>query len=224
MKKIFQVAILSLTLGAGAKLAQADDLQTCQKALSHLSQVYSLDLLAQCQDFYWHNGDLDAPAGSFNNIIKLGYRYIALAPDAHEQYGNMAWLLWSKWCTYNRDHAQMPDGATKLEEAKQLLFSGRRANPNDADYFFESANMFFMMTNYSPELVAEAIADYKRTDELTIQITQPKIRSRLNIAHLLRKGGDIPNAIVWYKRVLEIDPTNKVAQKCLEQIEPKPLY
>lgn len=212
----------TLALSAGAlvaPVARADDRAICDRLIRDLAHSRDLTGIARCQEFYFQNPDADVPAGSFNRLVALGYRYLAIDPHAVTQYGDLSWVLWSKWTSWRQDPALMPDGKDRLREATDLLLKGRRLNPSNPAYHFEAAGRFFTMAySYSPELTPLAIESYELTDHYLPQTTPVKIRARLQIGHIYRWLGNKPAAIAAYQRVLEIDPNNKVAESAIAKL------
>jgi tetratricopeptide (TPR) repeat protein len=203
--------------------AQAGELETCKQLMTRLDRSRNLVLISNCQDFYFLNPDHESPRGSFNNAVRLGYRYLAIDPHDVTQYGNTSWLLWSKWMNWKRDPSTMPDGEDKLDAAVRLLLQGRVYNPTNAAFHFEAGNSFGTMTRaYSPELAPLAIESFELADRHLPAVNSMKIRARIEVGHLHYWKQDFEAAKAAYYRVLEIDPQNHVARKTLERLGETP--
>lgn len=209
------LAVTNIDFSADDGVAFQADLPTCQNAVNNVARITDISLLNDCMDFFWHNGDAENPPGSFNNQITLGERWVQLDPQATQTYTVVAWLLWSKFATWQHDPKQMPDGATKAQEAIDLLLVGRRANPTDADYHLDCGETMLGLAKFhAPQYYSFVEDSYKLADRY---FTDPakKVRARLNLGHTYRYENKIPDAIDAYESVLAIDPNNVVAQRYL---------
>jgi tetratricopeptide (TPR) repeat protein len=192
---------------------------TCQAALQNLAQVTDIDLLNDCMEYYWHHGDEENPPGSYNNTIALGRRWVQVDPQATQTYTVVAWLLWSKWVTWSNHPEQMPDGATKAQEAIDLLLVGRAANSTDGDYHLDCGNTILPLAKFHlPQYYPFVEKSFQLADQY---FTDPakKVRTRLNLGHTYRYENKKAEAIAAYKSVLEIDPNNTVAIRYLKELQ-----
>ena len=195
------------------------DLAKCESTLKTLNQQTDLDVMNSCIEFYWHNGEYDDPPGSYNKLIRLGKRMVAVDPEQTGIYTMTAWLLWSKYATWRNHPENMPDGATKADEAMELLYQGRRANPEDAAYHNDCGDTITgLAQNYLPNLWAFVEESYRLADRYASE-SALKVRARLSLGHILRKQKKKSEAIKAYESVLEIDPTNRSALRILEELK-----
>jgi tetratricopeptide (TPR) repeat protein len=202
-----------------APLLPRDEASDCARVLRNAEVVRDLRSLYACMDFYFLNQDLDPEPGSFNAIIRLGYRVLELDRHDVSTYGNVSWLLWSKWSNWKEDPTRMPDGQFKLEEALRLLERGERFNPRSPEFFIEAANTVWPIAqHHEASLYPRVIRWYSGADSLLPRGDKRKIRVRLNLGHIHRKLGQIPEARRYYEAVLEIDPTNSVARRSLDSL------
>lgn len=191
----------------------------CQKVMDRLDRVTDQDQLARCTDFYWHNAGYENPPGSFNNVIRIGYRIIALDPQATSTYTGIAWLLWSKWVTWKKNPENMPDGETKADESIALLMRGRKANPTNAEYHLDAAQTIEPFArHHQPARNAFVLESYALADRYA-QVDSIKIRARLSTGHVLRRLGEKEKALRSYEAVLVLDPQNRVALRCIEELK-----
>jgi tetratricopeptide (TPR) repeat protein len=193
----------------------------CPDVLRDLGRVRSLPLLFECMDFYFLNPDLDPQPASFNAPIRIGYRILQIDPHHADTYGNVAWMLWSKWSNWKEDPSRMPDGAAKLDEAVALLDKGATLNPRSAEYFISAGNTLFPVArNFDASVYPRVILWFQNADRLLPHGDRRQIRVRLDLGHIHKLTGRIPEARRYYQAVLEIDPQNRVAKRALELLEP----
>jgi tetratricopeptide (TPR) repeat protein len=203
-----------------ASLRPVDEAQDCAHVLRNVDRIRQLSSLYACMDFYFLNQDLDPEPGSFNSIIRLGYRVLELDRHDVSTYGSVSWLLWSKWANWKEDPTRMPDGQFKLQEALALLDRGEKLNPRSPEYLIEAANTVWPIAqHHEASLYPRVIRWYSGADALLNRNDKRKVRVRLNLGHIYRKMGQIPEARRCYQAVLEIDPTNAVALRILESLE-----
>ncbi|MEO5667689.1 MAG: tetratricopeptide repeat protein [Bdellovibrionota bacterium] len=219
--RIFRATLLALCLATTSLGARADDATTCAQVLRNVERVRDKGVLLGCMDFYFSNQDLDPQPGSFNAVVRLGYRVLELDPSEVETYGNVSWLLWSKWVSWKEDPARMPDGQNKLAEAVALLDRGETFNSQSVEYFIEAANTLWPVAEYhDASLYARVIRWYRSANEGLATSDPRKIRTLLNLGHIHRKLGLKPDARRYYEAVLEIDPDNAVALRSLKSLDP----
>jgi len=222
---IFLAAFFSYKADAGmsreAVEAVLDERDQCEQVLRDVERIRNTQKLMTCMDFYFNNPMLDPEPASFNAIIRIGYRILELEPTNVPLYGNVSWMLWSKWANWKRDPSSMPDGEAKLQEAITLLENGARRNPHSADFFVEAGNTLApIIFNHDTSVAPHAIDWYQRADGLLSLRDTRKVRVRLNLGHIFRKVDRISEARESYESVLRIDPKNKVALRALEQLKP----
>jgi tetratricopeptide (TPR) repeat protein len=215
---------------AGADDAYADAMQQIlardregfvgARLTENLQASIDVILIPLLMDYYWHNGQLDDPPGSFDHTIRLGYRFLELEPRepaAKGLYGDVAWLLWSRWVTWKQDPRQMPVGEGDDVRALQLLQRGSRQNPDSAFYHFDAAvTLLGLAQNHNPRyydfiLEALGIAEVKAGDDAM------KLRARMTLGHVYRKMRRYDEARHWYNQVLAMEPDNEIATRILAQ-------
>jgi tetratricopeptide (TPR) repeat protein len=194
------------------------DLARCESLSSNPNQTRDLEPLHYCMDFYWHSPGYDV---GFNKMIRLGYRVITLDRGDVETITTVAWLLYSKWVAFKiGSENAVPEDEGKMREALALLdryskYSENRSNP---EYFLSAGHLLSPAARYYlPELYALVIEYFERADVLADTLKQ-KVRARLDIGHAYRLSKDAPRAIAAYERVLEVDPTNAVALRCIKEL------
>jgi tetratricopeptide (TPR) repeat protein len=190
----------------------------CASVLANVHQVSDLDVLDYCADFYWHHGELETPEGSFNGVIALARRMLEIDPMQEEVYSSVSWLLWSKWATWKKDPAQMPDGEGKDLEAVALLLKGGEFYADSASYWASAVAVLFPLAKgYQPNLYPMIIEWAIKADQLGD--LEQKVRARLNIGLAYRNLSNRIEAKAWFSRVLEIDPQNPIALRELKKLE-----
>ena len=206
--------------GVALPAVPADSALALRWVLADLKQATDPALLMLLSDYLWHHGDLDTPPGSFNTIIRLHYRVVELDPQATPVYTTTAWLLWSKWVSWKMDPLKMPDGKSKVKEALKLLKRGEKANPGNAEYLCDSGTTMMSLARFHrADLYPFVFDQLKKADQnATAEQTKLKVRVRLTIAHNYRHLKQWDDAATWYRAVLELDPQNEVATRCLKQV------
>ena len=184
------------------------DFETCEKTVAHLPYESDLDLLNSCIEWYWHNGGADL---GWKKIIKIGYRIVDVDPQQTQTYTVIAWLLWSKWVTWDKDHAQMPDGEKKVEEALALLYRGRAANPEDADYHNDCGNTMAPLAQFHRPEVWPFVTESFRLADRYAATNQLRLRARISLGHAYRRQKMWNEALTAYSTALAIDPNNRTS-------------
>jgi hypothetical protein len=188
--------IIGFILGFSQIGFAAADSATCAKLVKNLSTSQDIDLMVDCMDHLFFNNGEDSPPASFNNVIAIGYRVIALSPQSEPTYINVAWLLYSKWVTWSHHPEQMPDGALKMQESLSLLEKGAQVFSSSAAYFQDAGSLLNPAAWYESAALAAPCEKYLiRADQLSTDPKQ-KTRIRLDMGHLLRHLNDIPNALI----------------------------
>ena len=194
----------------------------CGKLLSQLGASTDANQMILCMDFYWHHGGYKSPEGSFNNTIAMGLRILEVEPDQIEMYTDVAWLMWSKCAKWVHHPDDMPDGAKKADEAIALLERGARvpALQFNSVYYLKAADIIAPLARYyRPDFYAFVIRNYV-TAYSYAEDDRMRVRARLNLGHLYnRRLNDFERAKTNYRIVLQIDPSNKVAQRELNSLE-----
>jgi len=217
-RKPLKALLLALFIFVHPETSSAADHKSCERLLANLKTSRNLDLMWSCQEFYWHNGHLENPPSSYNNFIRIGYRYIEISPHESDQYANMAWLLWSKWVTWKKTPEKMPDGEHKLTEAYALALRGRASNPQDSEYHRKIGEvMWFAAKSYSPEYYPFVIESLELADFYSPP-SKTQIRIRLTLGHIHRNLQNTERALHWYHKVLELDPNNEVALRLIKEL------
>jgi len=184
----------------------------------HAARLKDPEFLMAVSDHFWHNQELDDPPGSYNRLVDLNLRALELAPHAVSLYGTTAWLLWSKWVSWQQDPKSMPGGKTKLDEALALLTRGDRANPGNAEFLCEAGSVLLPVIRYHrPDLAAVAEGYLRRAAE-TAQGGKIAVKAWRTYAGLLFRGGRYEEAARWYRKLLEAAPESEVARRRLRQI------
>ncbi len=211
--------MIALLFALLTSVVQAADFPSCERALARLEQVRDTKLLTECMDYYFRNGDQDEPPGSFNKVIRLGYRVLDVDPTARDIYSDVAWLLYSKFSTWGTEPAKMPDGEGKDREAVALFERGRRYLDRDPLFHKSAGDTIWPLAQYhKAEYYPFVIEEYERVDSLSTD-KDLRVRVRLNLGHIHRKLEKKDEAIAWYRKVLELEPNNSVALKYLSQLE-----
>lgn len=193
--------------------------ERCEKLIQNLDTVTNIDDLALCSDFYWHFQQLDKPAGSYNNIIKIGYRIIELDPNVFNEYIINAWLLYSQWIQWKGNPQEHPYGENKEKEAVEVLKKGMPWHANNAEYFWKAALTIKPIAQWHlPEYYSFVIENLEIANELDAN-NKLKARIRLDLAHVYRHQDKKELAIKWYRAVLEIDPENPIAKKFIKELQ-----
>jgi hypothetical protein len=191
----------------------------CAQVMQNLARVRDTNLILDCSDFYWHNGQLDSPPASYSNIIKLLYRYVELEPYTIEEYTTISWLLYSQWVHWKKNPEQCSYGKDKDKESVAVLMNGRRYHKTDADYHLAAGNQVYPLANfYQPQYFGFVIESFELADRYA-KVKETKVRARLNLGHTWRHLADKEKARFWYMAVLEIDPENKIAKRSLESLD-----
>ncbi|MCE7910363.1 MAG: hypothetical protein DCC43_00940 [Candidatus Brocadia sp.] len=200
-----------------------------EQALRNLDRQHDADLLRECMGFYIDNQQFDNPEGSYNKAIRIGYQILNIDRKDIDTYTTMAWLLWSKWVSWTINPTRMPDGEGKADQAVELLNWGKQWNLKSERFYKESADTIWPLAkHYRTDLYGFVIENYRKADLLAESNDLARVRIRLNLGHAYRQINEKKTAIAWYKRVLEIAPTNEIAihyLACLEnESEKKIVY
>jgi len=146
-----------------ASLIRASE-KACAQLMNNLATSTDTGLMLECSHFYWHNQMLDSPPASYNNMIKIGYRYLELVPKDEEEYLNTTWLLWSRWVTFKQFKEKNPDandeilkknfpfGHNGLALALELLKSGQRITKTASFYYSSAEAMWPVARFHDPSL------------------------------------------------------------------------
>jgi len=193
---------------AGAPLsAHAAD---CNAVLANLSQETNLSVLDDCKDQFWDQGKLD-------EFVALSYRCIDLDPNYEVDYEMINWVRLSQYVNelIAAHGAPLPDGDSKVIEAKQIYEQGAPRFKNDPTYFLDvgTTDMNIAFRNNIVEIFPVSLDAFERAETAATQAgnTALIIRARLDIGHNYRYAGQKDLAIAAYRRVLLLDPQNPVA-------------
>lgn len=210
----------ALEKGQGTSDSDRLDYEFHESVLQDISRQYDTELLRESMGFYLDNQQFDSPEGSYNKAIRLGYQIVNVDRRDIDTYTTMAWLLWSKWVSWNKEPNRMPDGGGKADEAVELLNWGKQWNQKSARYYKESADTIWPLAKYyRADLYDFVIENYRKADLLAEANDLLRIRVRLNLGHVYRQTGQKRPAMFWYRRVLEIAPKNEVAGRYLAHLE-----
>lgn len=207
--------------------ASGDDNQNhsvCLQVLKNLKGTTDIETLTLCSDFFWHHGEYDN--GSFNNVIAIEKRIVQLAPRDIDGITNVIWLLWSKWISWKKDPNSMPDGEFKVEEALEFIKECDLKNFNNFEFYLRVAlQLDPLIKNYRIDLLPLSLQYYTKVTMLIPRtangdILSRRLRAELNLGHWYSyKNLDIEKAIYWYNQALTTEPSNKVAQRRLNEIK-----
>ena len=216
---VFISAFLVSVMAFASEQHAANSDRDCERLVAQLSKSKNLKLMYECMDFYWHGG-LDPLGGQFTSIIKIGRRAVEINPTDAATYTNIAWLEWSGYATWLKYPSEVPDGAGRADRAVQLLNQGLKYLGNDANYRKDIADTIWPLAkNYRKDLLPFVVTHYEAAFNLSTDV-KIKVRAALNIGHVYRRDiQDKALAIFWYKKVLDIEPDNKVAKNYLQQLE-----
>ncbi|MFP4176128.1 MAG: tetratricopeptide repeat protein [Candidatus Brocadiia bacterium] len=194
--------------------------QALSWGLNNRDELVSSAVIDVISDYLWHNQGLDSPPGSYNGILKLLDRRIELDPMNNSQYCDAAWLWWSKWVRWKDNPEEMPDGEEGVEKALKLLKKGRAANPKDPEYYFEAAMTINPLARFHVSEQYDFVEAFLlRAEELVSEENDEMlVRVRKSIAHMYRLREMPERAIQWYRKVLEVDPENEVANRYLDRL------
>jgi hypothetical protein len=187
--------------------------------LAHLEQSNDLDFMTDCYNFYWHNEQYDAPAGSYNKLILIGGRMVEVDPSDYDMWATTAWLQWSKWVVWRKDPSRMPDGEDQMHQAYLTLLRGQSHNLTNARYHWEAANTLWLAARgQAREYYPFVLDSYQRVDEFA-QDTELKVRARFRLGQVYyRELQNKIDGVYWYKKVLELDPKHQGALDALAEI------
>jgi tetratricopeptide (TPR) repeat protein len=130
----------------------------------------------------------------------------------------MAYLLWSKFATWRKNPAQMPDGEGREKEAIALIEKGGAYFPRDATYWLDAVHTTFPLAkHYWKDHFLKIIGWCRVADRYGNRVQ--KIRARLDIGHSYQQLERVSDALAAYRSVLEIDPTNRVALREIDELE-----
>jgi hypothetical protein len=210
--------LLSLTAIASDNHASNSD-QVCANLVANINKSRNVELMYECYDFYWHGGN-DPLGGQFTSMVKIGRRVVAVNPQDAQMYTGTAWLEWSGYVTWLKNPSEVPDGAGRADSAVQLLNQGLKYLGEDPLFRKDVADTIWPLAkNYRKDFFPFVITNYEAMLDLTKDV-KLKVRAALNIGHIYRRDlQDTALAIVWYKKVLEMEPDNKVAKNYLEQLD-----
>ncbi|HQU30386.1 MAG: hypothetical protein HRU72_12770 [Planctomycetia bacterium] len=194
-----------------------------ERVLQDLEWQYDTEQLRECMGFYIDNQQFDSPQGSYNNAIRIGYQIVAINHKDIDTYTTMAWLLWSKWVSWTKNPNRMPDGERKADQAVELLNWGEKWNQKSVRFYKESADTIWPLAKYHrTDFYKFVIENYRKAELLSGANDLSKVRIRLNLGHAYRQIREKKTAIYWYKKVLEIAPTNETAIRYLAHLENEP--
>ncbi|MFN3532655.1 MAG: tetratricopeptide repeat protein [Candidatus Brocadia sp.] len=222
---VFMISSSSFAIGKGLEGADSDRViyEYAERVLQDTNRQYDTDLLRECMGFYLDNQQYDSPQGSYNKAIRLGYQIVNIDRLDIDTYTTMAWLLWSKWVCWTKTPGKMPDGEGKADEAIELLNWGKQWNQKSARFHKESADTIWPLAKYyRTDLYDFVIENYRKADLLSVANDLFKVRVRLNLGHIYRQMGKKRPAMYWYRRVLEIAPSNEIAGRYLAYLENEP--
>lgn len=184
----------------------------------HLDQVYSIDILLHCSDYFWHHTDAHGPSSGFSHVIACTNRQIELDPQAIEAYTTNAWLLWSDWVSWTLDPKKVPDRQDGVDQAIHLLEKGHVANPKNAAFHLDAARTISPLArHHRPDLMGDVLRYYHQAHSLTSDKTL-LIRIRNELGHCHRTQDQPTEALRWYRAVLELDAENRVALRYIKTL------
>jgi tetratricopeptide (TPR) repeat protein len=192
--------------------------QDCQNVVQNLDTTTDTTLMYQCMDYLFvHNGQ-DVPVGSFNHVVAIGYRIIQVDPQNEQAYINTAWFLFSKWAAWRHNVQDMPDGEPRMKEALNLLAQGSKTLAGNADFFFDAGELILPEAWYQDAALATQTENYLVQADALLTNKIKKTRTRLDMGHVFRHIGDKANALIWYRKVLEVDSNNAAALKRIKEL------
>ena len=164
------------------------------------------------------NPDFDEGYVDFLKVERLYRRYIKLRPKDWQGWDILAWLIYSRWSHSIWEPEKYP---TERENDKKVVAIYRDAFkklPRSALLHKGAGDQFRNMSRYKNEYYKDAINHYKKG--LIYADSDPmKVRLGLNIGHLFRLNQLPEQAKIYYRGVLKVQPTNKVALKFLKKLE-----
>ncbi|MFC1766284.1 tetratricopeptide repeat protein, partial [Planctomycetota bacterium] len=193
--------------------------RTAPWVLQHLEAVFDMDILALCNDYFWHNPRTERKSSGFSDCIACNDRALALDPQAIELYTMNAWLLWSDWVSWTVDPNKVWEGKDNVDKAVRLIQKGRAANPSSAAFHLDAANTLFPLAqHHRSELMDFVIRYYHHAEKLA---TEKAMRLRICncLGHRYRAKDNKEEAIRWYRAALELDPEDKVAIRHLKKLD-----
>ncbi len=214
--KLFLSLVLAISM---VSVVSANDFRRCEKLMDNLGTSTDLNLINICSEFYWHHQQYDRPVASYSNIIKLMKRYVEVDPYTIDEYTTAAWLLYSQWVHYKKDPEGRAYGKDKDIEAVAILVQGREFHLEDAYYHFWAGAQIEPMARHHDEKYYEFVLESYHLAEIHAKDQKILVRSRLSLGHTYRVLNETAIAISWYKKVLEVDPNNKIAKNYLKQLE-----
>ncbi|MDI9383121.1 MAG: tetratricopeptide repeat protein [Verrucomicrobiota bacterium] len=197
-----------------------DQLARCEQVMRELDQVQDIELLFECQEFYWHAPDHDDPPGSYQNITKLIQRSLELDPFQADQYANLAFLYYSQWCSWKKRPEEAPYGAGGAEGARNVLEIGSFYCWNNAQFHIEAGLQFSTMARYhDPAFHVPAIRFLEWTAALPNATPAQQARALISIGHIHRAQGDKAAAREAYQMAIRAEPDNLIAPRQIRLLE-----
>jgi tetratricopeptide (TPR) repeat protein len=208
------IVSLAAFASSGCAWAAAPEPQE-QPTLQQLEDAYAevsrslADLLWAKVDDYWH-------PGRYDDVIAICYRMVDLDPTFVDAYLSAAWLIWSK---------KTPQA---YREAAALYDRGISANPDSWEIPYECGAFFYLWhmrwaKKMTPEHAAKAAVPYLRRAAQSVDKGNASKEDRVKVwrafGHALRTAGQRDAAIRVFERVLEINPTDPIAEKELKKLQ-----
>jgi tetratricopeptide (TPR) repeat protein len=195
-------------LAAAPKPQEQPTLAQLEDAYAEVSRSIADLLWAKTED-YWHRGRYD-------DVIAICYRIVDLDPAFEDVYLSAAWLIWSK---------KTPQA---YKEAAALYERGISANPDSWEIPYECGAFFYLWhmrlaKKMTPPQAAKAAVPYLRRAARLVDRGNASKEDRVKVwrafGHALRTAGQRDAAIRVFKRVLEINPTDPVADRELRKLQ-----
>jgi tetratricopeptide (TPR) repeat protein len=142
-----------------------------------------------------------------------------LEPQAASTYCDTAWLLWSRWVSWKRDHEAMPVGEGGDKAAHALLLKGRQANLDSAPYHINAGMTMWGVATYHDATYYDFVLDSFHLAEEHAADMKTLIQARLLVGHAYRKMDKPDEAIAAYRRVLDVDPQHEIATRLIDELE-----
>jgi tetratricopeptide (TPR) repeat protein len=191
----------------------------CSETMQNLDRVDDMEVLEQCQAFYWHNQFLDQPPGSYQNVARIIQRSLELDPFQPDQFSNLAFLRYSQWCLWKKHPEEAPYGLNGALDARKILEIGGFYNWDVPRFHLEAGIHFTTVARYHDETYyTPAIQFLERAAELSSGDPAAAARALISLGHVHRALDHIGDARACYQRALEVDPGNSIAEKQIRML------
>jgi tetratricopeptide (TPR) repeat protein len=220
---------LTLLISNGAMAADHSHdgmVEACREAVQNLDRVSSVDLLVNCWDFYWHEGDPQDQVHAYDRIIQLGERIVVLEDEQDTVYGDISWLYWSRWKETKEDPESFPQKSEYLARLQDLVSRGMqvRANLRNFTFCWDTGFTLYLMQKDVPAVVPQMLTLWKQGLAVANLRDPEEKKGAVNISKQLgyyyyKELNDKVTALKHFRYALKLQPDNAGAKKMVAQIE-----